>query len=250
MTILALPAAFQVSQASFGMAYNDRIEQRRSGAEDIFSDGAPRWMASFVVEADVEALAKWRAFLQRMRGAKGLAYVHDATDTAPRGGARTAAALIAAGSAAATWVSAGNTSGAWENASAAAITWRLRPPAPSVTALRLAEPARTGADSVVVEGLWPSRDGVILPGEYIQVGHWLYTATHSSISGPDGRALVQLVPDLRRAAPKHSAVNLEMAATVMRLDQPSVMWSRATRSRRYPFTVTFREVLPSEGVPY
>jgi hypothetical protein len=231
------------------MVYADRIETRRGGAEDIFSDGPPRWVASFVIEADQPSLARWRAFLQKMQGAQGLAYVHDVSDPAPMGGARTAAALAASTQSAVDW-SNGGAAVALVDGSGDPVTSDLLAPAPSISALRVAAAAASGADRVTVEGLWPSLPGVVRAGEYIQIGHWLYTSTHDAISGPNGRAVVRITPDLRRSAAVHAPVRLSLAATVMRLDQQSLTWSRTARSRRWPFTVTFREVLPAEGVPY
>lgn len=248
MSVINLPGCFQASQASFGIAYSERIETMRGGAEEIFSDGPGRWKASFVIEASQDAISAWRAFLMRLGGAKGLVYVHDVSDAVPFGGARTATALAAAAQSSVSWVSAG-AAVAWEDDEPDAVSWDLLPSAPAVTILRIAEAAATGADSIEVEGLWPSLPGVIRAGEYIQIGHWLYTATHTAISGPNGRATVAVTPDLRSAAAKHGSVKLEQAATVMRLDQSSINWSRAARAKRWPLTVSFSEVMPAEGVP-
>lgn len=238
-----LPTCFQATQATFALRFFDRVERRRSGVEDIFGGGVPRWTATFNVAGDRDGVADWRSLVARLGGAPGLVLVHDVADLGPAGGVRTAAALAAETQSAVTW--ADGSAVTWADGTDP-VTWDLLPDVPSVTALRLAATAAAGDETVEIEGLWPVRPGVIRAGEYVQIGHWLYVATGDAFSTAAGRAHVAIRPALRQKEQAGVAVVLDRPSTVMRLDRNEVGWSRAARDRRLPLTVTFSEVLPAE----
>lgn len=251
MNIHTLPPAFAASQASFGIAFATQVERYYRGQEDIFTRDYDRWTSQFVVEPTLVDMPDWRLLLRQLKGASGLIYVHDVTNAIPAGGAKTGAALQASISsgAAFTWVNALGNAFAWENAQQQSFVWSDLPTAPSILEPRVAAFAPVGATEVRIEGLWPSNLGVIGAGDYIQIGHWLYLAENDANSDATGTAAVKITPPLWRSENPGATVKLECAATVMRLDQPSVDWSRAARERRTPLRLTFREVLPNEGVP-
>lgn len=178
--------------------------------------------------------------------------MHDVTNPRPPGGARTAAAfaaMLAAGGAV-TWHDATGAEHEWTDAGGAAVyAWDAWPAVPANQTLELRAAAAAGAAEVTIGGLWPSNLRAIAAGDYVQIEHWLYLASADVASDADGVATVAITPTLWRAAPAGAVVRLDCAATIMRLDTRDVVWSRAARERRSPFSLTLREVLPTEGVP-
>lgn len=244
--IKRLPESAALTQASFGMVWQDRVETLRGGREEIFSHAPPRWAASYSLAPDHAQVPEIRAFVTSLWGAGGVAYIHDASDPKPMGGALTAKARAAAAPAGVTWEEAGPSVVTWEEAGPSVVTWQDLAPVPEVTSLRLAAPAAAGARTVAIEGLWPARANVILAGHYVQVGHWLYLAAEATDSTAAGRATVRLDRGLRVAEPIHRRVRLECAATLMRLDQGRSTWGRGPQARRWPTTLQFVEVMPGE----
>lgn len=252
MTVLFhMPEDVQLSQASFGIRYGGKVEERRGGREDVFLNKPDRWASEFVVNPRHDDMAPWRRILRRLLGPAGFIYIHDITSAKPSGGARTAKAFEAYRNAGATfrWFDASDREFTWEDAGGNAFAWSGLPAVPSSTRLEVVEDAKSATNSVKIGGLWPNLLSVIKAGDYIQIGHWLYLADEDANSDINGQATVQIYPSLWRDVGVGTTIALECAATIMRLDTENVDWTRQAGERRRPFTVRFVEVLPSEGVP-
>lgn len=78
---------------------------------------------------------------------------------------------------------------------------------------------------------WPvSVQGVLLPGDYMQVGTQLLMVTESVDSDASGQALVRFEPPIRVSPAEDQIVVVNKASCVMALDDATVVWSGDSNS--------------------
>lgn len=84
-----------------------------------------------------------------------------------------------------------------------------------------------GGIVLYTKGWTPSQEGLLLPGDYLQVGYRLYSVLDSVISDSNGKAAINIGPSLRELPQDGEAVVTNNPVGLFRLANNKITWSSA-----------------------
>ena len=101
-------------------------------------------------------------------------------------------------------------------------------------------------NTLSTKGWTPSIDGILLEGDYIQIGTGLNARLHMVVSDVNsdgsGNASISVIPSLRYSPADNAQIIVNSPKGVFKFDSSDVSWS-ADPSNIYTFSLTAREVL-------
>jgi hypothetical protein len=96
--------------------------------------------------------------------------------------------------------------------------------------------------SIALKGWTPSAAGVLLPGDWIQIGYRIYRTLVAATADGTGRLVLNIWPQLRESPADSAVVILNNTQGLWRLKENSRKWSE-TASRTYGMSFDIREAL-------
>ena len=194
MTVISMPATPAFSNSSFGLVSNTQVHESPLNREvqTLELTGA-RWAARYELPTMYRAqAAAWQAFAVRLGGRAGRFYAYDPDAKQPRGSA------LSLGS----------------------------PDGPEV-----AGAGQTGK-TLLTRGWQATETGLLLPGDYIQVGIELKMVVEPVNSDSGGEATIEFSPSLRASPADGATIIVSNPVCVMRLvDDDQANWSADQVSR-------------------
>ena len=201
VTLVALPAAPALRAVQFDLmdAVSIVASPFTGQTQSQSWPGADMWSAQLTLPPMPQATAKlWIAFLMQMRGIANAMQIGDPMGTAPSGSALGAPAADGT-------IAGGN--------------------AP-------------GSTSLNTKG-WPvSTNGLLLPGDYLQIGYRLHRVLDQVNSDVNGKAVLNVWPSLRETPPDGELLVLNNPVGLFRLGSNKRTWnSDYTKITRISFPI-------------
>lgn len=168
--------------------------------QQVFKHPGERWEATVTLPNMERPNAEsWLAFLLSLKGQTGTFLLGDPANRVPRGTLKDASTWFLAGG---VW----QNSGVWDDGQ----DWGGDPATLAFGSPVVAAEAQSGASAVVISGVAADTQGILLPGDYIQLGAAGTATLHKVLlpvnSDSSGNATIEIWPSLRRTVAQNEAV--------------------------------------------
>jgi hypothetical protein len=183
--------------------------------QQVFKHPGERWEATVTLPSMARANAEsWLSFLLALKGQTGTFLLGDPANAEPRGSLRDVSTWFLAGG---VW----QNSGFWDDNQ----DWDGDPSALVFGSPFVSSQAQLGASSINISGVAANTQGLLLAGDYIQLGSAGTASLHKVLlpvnSDSSGNATLEIWPSLRRTVAQNETVFYRNPVGRFRLDSNS-----------------------------